>query len=302
MNRYLSLVYLYYRACGKKLLIMAAFIPACTALLFFCKTGSTGFDGILPVLIFVGLCFVYLTILLNAVNGRKALKVGNSLCGYTIRRLCISPLSAYITVLIFSLQIVIIFFAMEIASVLLVGKIGFIFAGAEDINTALALEILQTSIGHVLIPIGHLQMMVFNVVVIFALSGECARACYLGWHNGRNSVGIVLIMAPMVYVWGFNPKNSFILLIIMFVAFYGFCTIGDVISREKNPKGDPFIVNKYSGIIDMDSDDFEEDVRLEANRITDIDKTGKMMSLFKRFMPLGINIEKATYLLISGIV
>lgn len=91
---------------------------------------------------------------------------------------------------------------MEIASVLLVGKIGFIFAGAEDINTALALEILQTSIGHALIPIGHLQMMVFNVVVIFALSGECARACYLGWHNGRNSVGIVLIMAPMVYVWG----------------------------------------------------------------------------------------------------
>lgn len=34
MNRYLSLVYLYYRACGKKLLIMAAFIPACTACFF----------------------------------------------------------------------------------------------------------------------------------------------------------------------------------------------------------------------------------------------------------------------------
>ena len=71
--------------------------------------------------------------------------------------------------------------------------------------------------------------------------------------------------------------------------------IGDILSREYRPKGDPFMVNKYIGIMDMDSTEFDDNVFLESNSLVE-DEDKKTWWLGK-FLPVGINMEKVNTLL-----
>ena len=188
-------------------------------------------------------------------------------------------------------------------------------AGATGIDTKLALGLLRTEIGHVLIPIAHPTIIIFNIVAALALAGECARSCYFGWHNGRQSAGVALVIVPMFLIWTYLSENSYILMAILLLIFYAAFSFGDVISREKRPKGDPFMVNKYIGIMDLDSTEFDDSIRLEVNSAAEtydpslLKRYGRGTEhgmrnglkklnpvwLRRRFMPLGSNLERANF-------
>ncbi|MGI6766279.1 MAG: hypothetical protein ACOX4R_03555 [Lentihominibacter sp.] len=324
MDRYLSLMFLYNRAGYKKFLLIIAAIPLCFLLLFLVRVGipseassymlvERAFGGAWGILILIAVNLIGYTVMVNALNGKKSLKISHSIPGYTLRRLCISPLSTYFTIFIYYLVVILIFWGVAIASLYAIGKISLTMAGATGIPTKLALGLLRTEIGAALIPLANPVVIMFDIVAVLAMAGECARSCYLGWHNGAPSAGILLIAALMFIVWSFDLNTSTKLLIAVMTAVYALLPIGDVIFREKRPKGDPFIVNKYSGIIDMDSVDFDEDVRLEANRAlyeewspetSILNQYGRIKDrgridiglMRRRFMPIGSNMEKANFL------
>ena len=140
-------------------------------------------------------------------------------------------------------------------------------ADSSDIETKLALGLLRTEIGHALIPIAHPAVLTFNIAAVVALAAECARSCYLRWHNGTPSVGVVIVIIPMFLVWAYSPNNSYILMAILVVVLYALLSIADIIFREKKPKGDPFKVNKYDGFVDLDSDEEDERDYAEVNSL-----------------------------------
>ena len=332
MNKYLSLIFLYNRASHKKLLPIIGAVPLCFLAIFLlrignpCKTGSymlmeRAFGGVWAVLIFIAANLLGLISVANSLNGRKAMKTAHSTTGYTMRRLSLSPISAYLTIFIYYLAIILIFWGVAAASLYAIGKAGLTMAGAAGIDTKLALGLLRTEIGHALLPIAHPPVMAFNIVCVLALAGECARSCYLGWHNGTPSAGVLMVIVPMFLIWTFSPENSYILVAILIIVLYAAFSFGDVISREKRPKGDPFMINKYIGIMDLDSTEFDDNARLDVNSPVDaynssspeasalkrygrdtenIEEKGfkkiNLGWLRRRFMPLGANLEKADVL------
>lgn len=337
MNKYLSLIFLYNRAGYKKILLVAGAVPLFFLAIFLLRIGNPyaassymlmerAFGGIWAVLVLVAVNLAGLTAVVNSINGKKALKATHSTTGYTIRRLNLSPVSSYLTIFIYSLALLLIFRGIAIASLYIIGKLGLTMAGASAIDTKLALGLLRTKIGSALIPFSHPTLIAFNVVSILALAGECARSCYLSWHNGTPSAGVALIIVPMFLVWAFTPENSYILIAILIMSLYAAFSLFDVISREKHPKGDPFKVNKYAGLMDLDSEEFDDNVHLAVNSPTDVYDSAPETSflhlygrtegnserkgiknispgrLRRRFMPLGINIEKSNALLGGCIV
>lgn len=107
----------------------------------------------------------------------------------------------------------------------------------------------------------------------------------------------------------------------MIMLLYTVLSFGDVVSREKRPKGDPFLVNKYAGITDLDSAEFDDHTLLETNRADETygalsamqrygREEGKRKRLKKlnpvwqrrRFLPLGISLERANFLFGAGIL
>ena len=297
MKKYLSLIFLYNRGSYKKLLLSAGTIPVCFGAILLLRTGNPfeadaymlmerAFGGIWSVLLFIAVILIGLLSAVNSLNGKKAAKGTLSTTGYTVRRLCISPVSAYITLFFYYLALIIIFWGVAVASLFIIGKAGLVMAGAVGIDTKLALGLLRTEIGHALIPIAHPAVIVFNIAAALALAGECARSCYLSWHNGTPSAGVALVIIPMILVWIYNPDNSYILLAILIVFIYAGLSLGDVIFREKRPKGDPFKVNSHDGIVDLDSTEFDDTVHFK----------GKSLRLRRRFLPLGINLEKTDFL------
>lgn len=337
MNKYLSIVFLYNRAGYKKLLLITGAIPLGFLAIFLFRTGNPyesdpymlierGFGGILPVLLLIAVNLLGMISVANSLNGKKALKATHATTGYTMRRLGLSPISAFFTVCIYYLIMLLIFWGVAIASLYIIGRIGLTMAGAFDIDTKLALGLLRTEIGHALIPIAHPTIIAFNVIAVLALAGQCARSCYLGWHNGRQSAAVALVIVLMILVWAYNLQNSYTLLAILIIAFYAAFSFGDVVSREKHPKGDPFMVNKYLGIMDLDSTEFDDSVYLEVNSSVGIydtsspepsalhrygrageNSSGKRLKklnpvwLRRRFMPLGTNLERANFLFGAGI-
>lgn len=279
------------------------------------------FEGVWAILVLIAVNLMGMISVVYSINGKKAMKATHSTTGYTMRRLHLSPISAYLTIFIYCLAIILIFWGVAIASLYAVGKMGLVMAGATGIDTKLALGMLRTEIGHALIPIAHPLVSAFNVVSVLALAGECARSSYLGWHNGTPSAGVVLVIVPMFLVWTYVPDNSYTLVAILIIIIYAAFSFGDVISREKRPKGDPFKVNKYAGLMDLDSTEFDDSIHLEANspvlaydsspsETSHLQRYGrgeekserkglKMINpgwLRRRFMPLGINLEKVNVL------
>lgn len=331
MNKYLSLIFLYNRASYKKILLIVGAIPLSFLAIFSLRIGNPyetnsymlmerAFGGVWAVLILIAVNVAGLVAVVNSLNGKKALKASHSTTGYTMRRLRISPVSSYLTIFIYYLAMILIFWGVAIASLYTIGKIGLTMAGASGVNTRLALGLLRTKIGSALIPIAHPAVIVFNIVCALALAGECARSCYLSWHNGRQSAGVVLVIVPMFIIWAFAPENSYILVATLIIVIYAAFSFGDVISREKRPKGDPFMVNKYIGIVDLDSTEFDDSVHLEVNSsVGTYDSSSPETSLLhrygravengekkgfkrinlgwlrRRFMPLGINMERANF-------
>ncbi len=327
MNKYLSLVFMYNRAGFKKILLSVGFIPFCLLIIFFVRIGNPqtagaymlverAFGGIWPVLAFIAAMVIGIFAVSSALNGKNASRATCSTTGYTMRRLCISPVSAYITTFAYYLAILLIFWGAAIISVYVIGKTGLAIAGASAIDTKLALGLLRTEIGHALIPIAHPLIIAFDVAAIFGLAGECARACYLSWHNGTPSAGLLFIIVPMFLVWAYPLEASYILCAILVVFLYTVLSFGDVVSRELRPKGDPFQVNQYDGFVDLDSSEHDDNVFVEVNsaaeaydsipalerygRDTDIHmaKGFKRYSPFRlrrRFMPLGIDLQKANF-------
>ncbi|NBI61849.1 hypothetical protein D3Z38_01895 [Clostridiales bacterium] len=330
MNKYLSVIFLYNRASHKKVLLIVGAIPLCFLAIFLLKTGDPreagsymlmerAFGGAWAILPLVAANLLGLLSVANSLNGRKASKAACSTTGYTMRRLRLSPLSAYLTIFVYYLAVILIFWGVAIVSLYAIGKMGLTMAGATGLDTKLALGLLRTEIGHALIPMAHPTAIAFNVACALALAGECARACYLRWHNGTPSAGVAVVIVPMFIVWAYAPENSYVLVAILIIVLYAALSLGDVISREKRPKGDPFKVNKYDGIVDLDSME-DDEACLEVNRLTEThDALSSEMSLLwrygrieeksrrngsqkmdlgrlrRRFMPLGINLEKANF-------
>lgn len=326
MNKYLSLIFLYNRASHKKILIIVGAIPLSFLVIFLLRIGNPyeassymlmerAFGGIWPVLLFIAVNLMGLMAVVNSLNGKKALKATHATTGYTMRRLGLSPISSFLTIFFYYLAMILIFWGVAIASLYAIGNMGLTMADATGIDTKLALGLLRTDIGHALIPIAHPTIIIFNIVAVLALAGECARSCYFSWHNGRQSSGVVLVIAPMFLVWTYLSENSYILMAILLLILYAAFSFGDVIFREKRPKGDPFMVNKYIGIMDMDSTEFDDSVRLEVNSAAetygpsllqrygrDTENSGRKglkklnpAWLRRRFMPLGINLERANF-------
>ena len=273
------------------------------------------FGGVWAVLLFITINVIGLMTVVNSLNGKKSLKATHATIGYTMRRLGLSPISSFLIIFFYYLAIILIFWGVAIASLYGIGKIGLTMAGATGIDTKLALGLLRTEIGHVLIPIAHPTIIIFNIVAALALAGECARSCYFGWHNGRQSAGVALVIVPMFLIWTYLSENSYILMAILLLIFYAAFSFGDVISREKRPKGDPFMVNKYIGIMDLDSTEFDDSIRLEVNSAAEtydpslLKRYGRGTEhgmrnglkklnpvwLRRRFMPLGSNLERANF-------
>lgn len=327
MSKYLSLVFLYNRASHKKLLLIAGVIPVGFLAIFFVQIGNSynanptmfmerAFGGIVPVLLFILVNLMAVYAVANSLNGKKSAKASLSTTGYTMRRLQIPPLSAYITIFIYYIAIILILWAVAIASLYAIAKIGLTMAGAEDVDIGLALGLLRTEIGHALLPIAHPTVIVFNAVSVVALAGQCARSCYLKWHNGTPSAWVILVAVLMLAVWINVFGDNFLIMILAIYAPYVIFTFGDVIFREKRPKGDPFKVNKYEGVLDYDSMEFDDDVyALEVNSLVGSEESKSLMEQYgrgtgkgkssrrlspalirRRYMPLGINMEKANYL------
>lgn len=331
MNRYMSLIFLYKKSGNKKIYIAYLIIPICFLTVFLTGIGplseatsfmlvERGFGGIPDVIAFIAVILLAYYFIISAVNDKKAVKAAHSTTGYTIRRMGISPLSSYFTMYAYSFAIVLILWAVAILSICVISKAALALMGAEDISTRIALGLLRTKIGTALIPYANPVILVFDVIAALAIAGECARSCYLGWHNGSASAGVIFIAVLMFIAWSFDLSTGYVLLIIIVTGAYATFSVLDVVFREKRPKGDPFRVNKYSGIIDMDSVDFEEDVFLEVNSGTDaygewsvetsiLNKYGRIGSTEKkkgvrrlslwsgrrRYMPIGSNMEKANY-------
>ena len=331
MNKYLSLIFLYNRAGCRKILLIAVAIPLCFLIIFLLRTGSPyeagsymlmerAFGGAWAVLLFIAVNVAGLIAVANSLNGRKALKTSCATTGYTMRRLYLSPISAYLTVFVYYLAIITIFWGVAIASLYVIGKLGLTMAGAAGIDTKLALGLLRTEIGHALIPIAHPIVIIFNIVAVLALAGECARSCYLSWHNGTTSAGVILVTAAMFIVWTYDPASSYILVAILVIFLFSALSFGDIISREKRPKGDPFKVNKHDGIVDLDGTEYDDNLYLEVNcsaeaygsdpeeasllqRYGRAEKnrerkgTGRFNPIWlrRRLMPLGINLEKTGF-------
>lgn len=331
MNKYFSLIFLYNRAGYKKILLVAGAIPLSFLAIFLLRIGNPyeaspyllmerAFGGVWAVLVFIAANLMGLMAVVNALNGKKALKATHATTGYTMRRLGQSLITSFLTMVVYYLVITLIIWAVAIASLYVIGKTGLTMAGATGIDTKLALGLLRTEIGHALIPVAHPTVIIFNLIAVLALAGECARSCYFGWHNGRQSAGVVLVIAPMFLVWTYGSENSYILMAILILVFYGAFSFGDVISREKRPKGDPFMVNKYLGIMDLDSTEFDDSVYLEVNSPVETDDASSRetsvlqrygrgtensgrkglkklnpVRLRRRFMPLGINLERANF-------
>lgn len=328
MNKYLSLIFLYNRASYKKLLFIAGAIPLGFLTVFMIKVGAPGeadpfmlieraFGGVWTVLLFLAALVLCIWTVSTSLNGKKAVKGDISTTGYTIRRLCLSPMAAYITMFVYCLTIIVIFWGITVISLHFISKTSLLGTGVSDIDTKLALGILRTEIGHALIPIAHPLVVVFDIVVVLALACECARGCYLSWHNGTLSAGMALVIIPAFIVWTYSPKNSYMLITILIVFIYAALSFADVIFREKRPKGDPFKVNKHDGIVDMDGTEYDDDIFLEVNTSADLydvsdpetilkrygkaaegreKKTFRRCDPFwlrRRYMPLGINMEKA---------
>lgn len=278
------------------------------------------FGGVWPVLVFVLANLAGLLSVSYSLNSKKALKTTCATTGYTMRRLRLSPVSSYITVFIYYLAVTVMFWAVAIVSLYVIGKVGLTVAGATDIDIKLALCLLRTEIGHALIPVAHPIIIAFNLVAVLSLACVCARSCYLSWHNGMPSAGVVLVAAVMFIVWAYDPEVSYILVAMLLVSVYVALSFGDVISREKRPKGDPFKVNKHDGIVDLDSTEYDDNVFMEVSTAADTydsspsgpsalerygrdtEATGgkgrRRMSLGRlrrRFMPLGISLEKANF-------
>lgn len=326
MNKYLSLIFLYNRAGYKKLLLLVGAIPLSFLAIFLLRIGNPyeassymlmerAFGGVWVVLLFIAVNLMGLMTVVNSLNGKKALKATHATIGYTMRRLNLSPISSFLTIFFYYLVMILIFWGVAIASLYAIGKMGLTMAGAADISTKLALGLLRTEIGHALIPIAHPTIILFNIIAVLALAGECARSCYFGWHNGKQSAGVALVIAPMFLIWTYLSENSYILMAILLLTFYAAFSFGDVISREKRPKGDPFMVNKYIGIMDMDSTEFDDNVRLEVTNAAEtydpslLQRYGRSSEnsekkglkklnpvwLRRRFMPLGINLERTNF-------
>ena len=310
MNKYLSIIYLYNRASSRKLLLIAGMIPLSFIAVFRLKL------EILAVLMFVAAVLLGMMAVATSLHGKKAMKGDCAVTGYTIRRLRQAPLQSYLTMFVYYLMVIMIFWFVAIASIYIIGRSGFAGTETADPDTRLALEFLQTGIGHALIPIAHPLVITFDVVVVLAFAGECARGCYLSWHNGTPSAGVALIVIPAIIVWIFYPKNSYMIFALLVVFLYVAISFADVVFREKRPKGDPFKVNKHDGIVDMDSTEYDDDVFLQVNTSEDVyDTSGQDLileryakgaehikkkgirrfnpfRLRRRFMPLGINMEK----------
>lgn len=334
LNKYLSLIFLYNRAGSKKILLIAAAIPLCFLAIFYLRIGNPyeaspymlmerAFGGIWSVLMFIAVNLMGLMTVVNSLNGRKAMKATHATTGYTIRRLRMSPISSYFTVFIYYLIMTFIFWGVAIASLYVIGRIGLTMAGAADVSTKLALGVLRTDIGHALIPVANPILIVFNAVCMLALASQCAKSCYLSWHNGRPSFGVILVLVPMLLVWSNILEEIYIFMTIIIIAVYAAISFWDVISREKNPKGDPFKANQYAGIMDLDSFEFDDSVYVaEANRPVELYgsssenmsaqqiygrkpeegeakgfRKNSLTRLRRRFMPLGINMERANNLL-----
>ena len=332
MNKFLSLIFLYNRASYKKILLILGAIPLCFLAIFLLRIGNPyetssymlmerAFGGVWAVLVLIAVNLLGLISVVNSLNGKKALKAAHSTTGYTMRRLHLSPISSYLTIFVYYLAMILIFWGAAIASLYAIGKLGLVMTGATGIDTKLALGLLRTKIGSALIPISHPTVIAFNIVSVLALAGECARSCYLSWHNGTPSAGVVLVIVPMFLIWTYTPESSYTLIAIMIIIIYALFCFGDVLSREKRPKGDPFKVNKYAGLMDLDSDEFDDSVHLAVNSpalhcdssssdtsllqrygraAENVERKGlKFINpgwLRRRFMPLGINMEKSNAL------
>ena len=231
MNKYLSLVFLYNRASCRRILLVTAAIPLSLLIVFLLRVGNPyeadsymlmehGFGGIGAVLIFVAVNLMGLIAVVNSLNGKKELKATHATMGYTMRRLRITPFLAYITIFTYYLAIVIILWSVAVVSIFAIGRVGLAMAGADAIEMKLALGVLRTEIGHILIPISHPVVIAFNIVSMLALAGECARSCYLTWHNGRQSAGVAMIIVPMFLVWIYDPVNSYVLIALLVIACY----------------------------------------------------------------------------------
>lgn len=327
MNKYLSIVFLYNRASYKKLLLIAGGIPLCLLAIFLLKIGNPheadpfmlmerAFGGVWAVLLFIAALVLGLASVSTSLSGKKAVKGECSTTGFTIRRLCMSPVVSYLIMFVYYLIILVVFWGIAIASLYIIGRAGLAASGAEDVSAKLALGLLRTEIGHVLIPAANPLVIIFDIVVVLALAAECARGCYLGWHNGTLSAGVALIIIPAFVIWTYFPKNSYMIVTILIVFLYAALSFADMIFREKRPKGDPFKVNKHDGIVDMDGTEYDDEVFLEVNTSADVydasdgtlilERYGKAAEggrkrrlhkanpfwLRRRYMPLGSNMEK----------
>ena len=143
MNKYLSLVYLYNRAsCKKLILIAAALAVSLLAYMFILRS----LDGIVPVVVFISALVSGMMAVVTSFNGKKAVKGDCSTTGYTIRRLCHSPLRSYLTMFVYYLMVIAIFWFAAIASIYIIGRLDVTGTGATDPDTRLALEFLQTGV------------------------------------------------------------------------------------------------------------------------------------------------------------
>lgn len=163
MNKYLSVIFLYNKASHKKLLLIAGSIPLCFLAIFLLRIGDPheagsyllmerAFGGAWAVLPLVTANLLGMLLVANSLNGRKALKGSGSTTGYTMRRLRLSPISAYLTVFVYYFAVILIFWGVAIASLYGIGKMGLTMAGASGLDTKLALGLLRSEIGHALIP------------------------------------------------------------------------------------------------------------------------------------------------------
>lgn len=332
MSKYLSLISLYNKAGYKRILLLIGLLPLGLLVIFFLRIGNPvaaspymlperAFGGIWAVLLLIAVNLLGILSVANAPNGKKELKASHATTGYTMRRLRVSPIGAYLTMFLYYLGMILIFWGVTVVSLYLIGKFGLSMAGAEGVETKLALGFLRTEIGHALIPIADLPVVVFNFSAALMIAGACARACYFSWHNKVPSAGVMLTAVPMFIVWNFDLENSYILLAILIMLLYTVLSFGDVVSREKRPKGDPFLVNKYAGITDLDSAEFDDHTLLETNRADETygalsamqrygREEGKRKRLKKlnpvwqrrRFLPLGISLERANFLFGAGIL
>lgn len=215
MSKYLSLISLYNKAGYKRILLLIGLLPLGLLVIFFLRIGNPvaaspymlperAFGGIWAVLLLIAVNLLGILSVANAPNGKKELKASHATTGYTMRRLRVSPIGAYLTMFLYYLGMILIFWGVTVVSLYLIGKFGLSMAGAEGVETKLALGFLRTEIGHALIPIADLPVVVFNFSAALMIAGACARACYFSWHNKVPSAGVMLTAVPMFIVWNFD--------------------------------------------------------------------------------------------------